>query len=70
MRRCSFFCRSGLQFLLQIVDVHLVRDAIGVTDPFDVTVLRHFLQTPQHRYARQLERVRDLTCANAANSAP
>jgi hypothetical protein len=66
-----------LHFILQIGDVHLVRDAISVADTFHVAVLHQFLQTPQHRHPRQLEGVRDLARANgrtrdcaAANSAP
>ena len=55
---------SPLQFLLKVGDVHLVRDAIGVADALHIAVLHHFLQTPQHRYAWQLQNVRDLTCAN------
>ena len=53
-----------LQLVLQFGDVHLVRDAIGVADALHIAVLDHFLQTPQHCYAGQLEGVGDLTCAN------
>ena len=56
IRRCSL--------LLQFGDVHLVRDAIGVADALHIAVLNQFFQTPHYGYARQLQRVRDLTCAN------
>ena len=35
-----------------------------VADALNVAVLHHFLQASQHRNARQLQRVRDLTCVN------
>jgi hypothetical protein len=63
-RSLSDHVYPSLQFLLQVGDVHLVRDAIGVADAFHVAVLHHFLQTPQHGHARQLEGVGDLACAN------
>ena len=52
------------QLAPQFGDVHLVRDAIRVADALHITVLHHFLQASQHRNARQLQRVCDLTCAN------
>ena len=55
---------SPLQFLLQVGDVHLVRDAIGVADALHIAVLHQFFETPHYGYARQLQRVRDLACAN------
>ena len=55
---------STLQFLLQVGDIHLVRDAMGVADAFHIAVLDQFFQTAHCGYARQLQRVRDLTCAN------
>ena len=63
-------CRLGdhvdaaLQPLLQIRNVHLVGDAIGVADALDVAVLHHFLQAAQHRGARQVQRVRDRAGGN------
>ena len=64
LRSLSHHVYSPLQFPLQVRDIHLVRDAIGVADALLVAVLHHFLQAPQHRYAGQLQRVRDLTCAD------
>ena len=51
VRSLSHHVQTPLQFALQVGDVHLVRDAIGVADALHIAVLRHFLQTPQHRYA-------------------
>ena len=53
-----------LQFLLQVGNVHLVRDAISVADALHKALLNQFFQTPHYGYARQLQRVRDLACAN------
>ena len=53
-----------LQLVLQFGDVHLVRDAIGVADALHIAVLDQFFQTPHDGYARQLQRVGDLNCAN------
>src|SRR5262249_25392294 len=44
--------------------VHRVRDAVSVADALHITVFSHLFQTPHYGYARQLQRVRDLTCAN------
>ena len=57
-------CLFAAAVSLQVRDIHLVRDAIGVADALLVAALHHFLQAPQHRYAGQLQRVRDLTCAD------
>jgi hypothetical protein len=53
-----------LQFLLQFRDIHLVRDAIRVADALHIAVLHQFFQTPHYGYARQLQHVGDLACAN------
>jgi hypothetical protein len=55
---------SSLQFLLQVRDIHLVRDAIRVADALHIAVLNQFIETPHYGYAWQLQDVRDLTCAN------
>ena len=47
LRRLRDHVYSPLQFLLQVGDVHLVRDAIGVTDALHIAVLHHILQTLQ-----------------------
>ena len=44
-------CLFAAAVLLQLGDVHLVRDAIGGADALDIAVLHHILQAPQHRYA-------------------
>ena len=41
-----------------------LRDAIRVADALHVAVLDQFFQTPHDGYARQLQSVCDLTCAN------
>ena len=64
LRRLSDHVYSPLQFLLQVGDIHLVRDAIGVADALHIAVLNQFFQTPHNGYAGQLQSVRDLTCAN------
>jgi hypothetical protein len=50
-RSLSDHVYPSLQLLLQVGDIHLVRDAIGVADALHIAVLHHFLQTPQNRYA-------------------
>jgi hypothetical protein len=52
----------SLQLLLQVGDIHLVRDAIGVADALHIAVLNKLFQTPHHGNTRQ--RVGDLTGAN------
>ena len=64
-RRLSYRVYSLLQLLLQVGDIHLVRDAIGVADALHIAVLHQIFQTPHYGYARQLQRVRDLTCERA-----
>jgi hypothetical protein len=63
LRSLSDHVYPPLQLALQFGDVHLVRDAIGVADALHIAVLNQFFQTPHYGYARQLQRVRDLTCA-------
>ena len=55
---------SPLQFLLQVDDVHLVRDPISVADALHLTVLNQLFQSPHCGDARRLQRVGDLTGAN------
>jgi hypothetical protein len=55
---------APLQLVLQFRDIHPVRDAIGVADALHIALLNQFFQTPHYGYAWQLQRVRDLTCAN------
>src|SRR4051794_33206782 len=38
---------SSLQLPLQVGNIHLVGDAIGVANAFHITLLRQVLQTPQ-----------------------
>ena len=64
MRVIANHVYSPLRFLLQVGDVHLVRDAVGVVDALHIPVLNHLFQTPHYGYAWQLQRVSDLTCAN------
>ena len=67
LRRLCDHVYSPLQFLLQVGDVHLVRDAIGVADALHIAVLDQFFETPHYGYAGQLQRVCDLTCAGGRN---
>jgi hypothetical protein len=63
LRSLSHHVYAPLQLLLQVRDVHLVRDALSVADALHIAVLNQPFQAPHYGYARQLQRVRDLTCA-------
>jgi hypothetical protein len=66
LRSLSYHIDPPLQLVLQFGDVHLVRDAIGVADALYIAVLNQFFQTAHYGYARQLQRVGDLTCERAS----
>ena len=53
LRRLCDHVYSPLQFLLQVGDVHLVRDAISVADALHIAVLDEFIETPHYGYPWQ-----------------
>ena len=67
LRSLSYQVHSPLQFLLQVGEIHLVRDAIGLADALHIAVLNQFFQTPHYGYAWQLQRVSDLAGANGTS---
>ena len=50
LRRLCDHVYLPLQLLLQVGDVHLVRDAIGVADALHIAVRDEFIETPHYGY--------------------